>query len=287
MRISIATCLNIPEPDEDQLPLLDALADRGVDVSLDAWDDPASQERLEGADMVLLRSTWNYYLDPAGFQAWADKMGHRLMNPPTVVRGNLHKAYLQALTERGVGVIPTRWVSQGEPADLEAIAAEEGWGAVVVKPSISAGSWSTKVYRDGVTDEAQRFLAEMSAQRDMMVQRYMPSVAAGLEKCLCWFDGGFSHAVAKQPRYAGQDESVAPVPISPQELEFARRIIEPLAPELLYGRVDLIPDDDGTILLSELELIEPSLFLLHGEGVLDRFADHVVRSAARMKELSR
>ena len=30
-----------------------------------------------------------------------------------------------------------------------------------------------------------------------------------------------------------------------------------------YARVDMVPDDDGTLLIMELELIEPSLFLDH------------------------
>ena len=35
------------------------------------------------------------------------------------------------------------------------------------------------------------------------------------------------------------------------------------ADAVLYARVDLIPDDEGTPLLLELELTEPSLFLSH------------------------
>ena len=42
--------------------------------------------------------------------------------------------------------------------------------------------------------------------------------------------------------------------------------------QLLYARVDLVPGPDGTPVLMELELTEPSLFLSTSPGAADRFA---------------
>ncbi len=50
---------------------------------------------------------------------------------------------------------------------------------------------------------------------------------------------------------------------------------------LLYARVDLIPGPDGTPVLVELELTEPSLFIGYAEGAPDRLADAILAHLAR------
>jgi hypothetical protein len=44
---------------------------------------------------------------------------------------------------------------------------------------------------------------------------------------------------------------------------------------LLYARVDLAPGTDGSPLLMELELIEPSLFFECGPRALERLVDAI------------
>jgi hypothetical protein len=46
---------------------------------------------------------------------------------------------------------------------------------------------------------------------------------------------------------------------------------------LLYGRVDLVPDDEGRPMVMEIELIEPSLFLLQEPRALDRLVAGILR----------
>jgi O-ureido-D-serine cyclo-ligase len=43
--------------------------------------------------------------------------------------------------------------------------------------------------------------------------------------------------------------------------------------------VDLIRDDDGAPRLLELELVEPSVFAAHADGVAARFAGAIMRRA--------
>ncbi|GIG54199.1 hypothetical protein [Demequina activiva] len=54
------------------------------------------------------------------------------------------------------------------------------------------------------------------------------------------------------------------------ERALADRIVADL-PGLAYVRVDLLPTEDGPVVL-ELELTEPSLFLALGEGAAERAA---------------
>ena len=50
-----------------------------------------------------------------------------------------------------------------------------------------------------------------------------------------------------------------------------------LESELLYARVDVAPGVDGAPVVMELEMIEPSLFLLQSPVALQRLVDAVVR----------
>jgi hypothetical protein len=72
-----------------------------------------------------------------------------------------------------------------------------------------------------------------------------------------------------------KEENITPRTPSPAELAAAQRVLAAVpggADRLLYARVDLIPGADGEPVLIELELTEPSLFLLHAEGAAERLA---------------
>jgi hypothetical protein len=49
--------------------------------------------------------------------------------------------------------------------------------------------------------------------------------------------------------------------------------------ELLYARVDMVPGPDGEPLLMELELTEPSMFMVTAPGSPDRFAAAIAARA--------
>ena len=88
MRIALATCLELPEPDPDEPLLVEALRAAGADVAVLAWDDPAAD--FASRDLVVLRSTWNYYARVDDFVAWTDDVGRatRLRNRPEVITWN-------------------------------------------------------------------------------------------------------------------------------------------------------------------------------------------------------
>jgi hypothetical protein len=64
-----------------------------------------------------------------------------------------------------------------------------------------------------------------------------------------------------------------------REIAFAVRTIEASGFDPLYARIDVMDGPGGEMLLSELELIEPSLFFPHGPGSVSRFADAAERRA--------
>ncbi|MEZ5967130.1 MAG: hypothetical protein R3F56_25065 [Planctomycetota bacterium] len=301
MRVALITCRQLPEPDPDQEPLLVALRQRGVDAVMHAWDGDGT---LDGFDLGILRSCWNYHLEPERFLAWLDAADRstRLLNPTPVLRWNLHKRYLQELGSRGLPVVPTVFVERGaarrsaeQPGTVRckasattddscrsatpsfaAILDEHGWSRAVIKPSVSAASFRTRVFARDEAEPAQAFLAELLLDRDAMVQRYVPSVEQAGEKALVWIDGEWTHGVHKRPRFQGDDEQVSPaVPLDDRECALGARALATVGDGLLYARLDVISDDNGELLVSELELLEPSLFLQQHPPALQRLSDAI------------
>ena len=282
MRIGLVTCLKLPEPDLDAALLHAALEARGHQPVTLPWDDPTAS--LEGFDLFLLRSPWNYYRAPDTFLDWIERAGAAapLLNPPDVVRWNAHKGYLAEFEWRGVPIVPTRILFRADAPDVAAMLAETGWNDVVVKPCISASSWRTRRFGADALDQATAYAHELLRERDVLLQRFEPGALDPGERCLVWIDGRFTHAGRKRPRLEGQDESVvADTAPSAAELDLGERVLAPWAERLAYARVDLMPARDGAPLVSEVELIEPSLYFRHGPHALERFVDALPRWAHR------
>jgi hypothetical protein len=90
-----------------------------------------------------------------------------------------------------------------------------------------------------------------------------------------WIAGEHLHCVRKQPRYSGEEERVSgALEPGPEERALFQRALAALPTavreDLLYARLDLVPGPDGAPLVSELELIEPSLFLVQHPPALAR-----------------
>ena len=271
--VALVSCVKLPEPDPDAAPLARALADAGIAAEVLAWDDGAAD--WSRARLTLLRSAWNYPTRRDAFLDWAGRVAgvSRLWNPLRVIRWNTYKGYLLELDDKGVPVTPTVLLKRGSETTLRAILEERAWQEVVVKPAISASSFRTRRFGRAEQDAGEAHLRELLAERDVLVQRYLPSVEDHGERALVWIDGELTHAVRKTPRFEGQDESVSgeAVAISPAEADLARRAIDEVGAPLLYARIDVAPGPDGEPVLMELELVEPSLFFPQCPQALDRF----------------
>ncbi|OLB81179.1 MAG: hypothetical protein AUI14_04315 [Actinobacteria bacterium 13_2_20CM_2_71_6] len=282
-RVALVTCHELPDLDPDDRLLIEPLRARGVRTEAVAWDDPAAD--WAGYDLAVLRSPWDYVPRRAEFLAWARTVP-ALANPAGIVEWNTDKRYLAELAAAGVPVVPTGWLSPGDPP--WAAPAE---GEYVVKPAISAGSADTGRYDLGDPEHrvlAQRHAARLrTAGRVTMVQPYLPAVDSYGETALLYLGGRYSHAIRKGPLLDGPDvgmdglyrpEEISAREPSPAEREVAEDIMGkvPGRTDLLYARVDLIPGPDGAPLLIELELTEPSLFLGYARGAATRLADAIV-----------
>lgn len=284
-RIALVTARAARGLDPDMAPLERALGERGLAAEEAVWDDAAVDWRR--FDLVLLRSTWDYFARRDAFLAWARAVAAatRLANPLSVLSWNTDKHYLRDLAVAGVPTVPTYFL---EPGDQPAGGEPPDLGDCIVKPAVSAGSNDTARYRAGergaATAHAARLLA---AGRPVMLQPYQAAVDAQGETALVFFAGRFSHAVRKAAIFAGRPEMVgglfAREEIAAREPSTEERRVAEAAlavgaahadssRALLYGRVDLVPRVDGSPGVLELELCEPSVFLDHAPGAAPRFA---------------
>lgn len=280
-RVALATCAVLPEPDIDEAPALEALREAGAQAEALPWDGPEAD--LSAFDAICLRATWNYPERAGEFLAWVDRAAAatRVFNPPAVVRANIDKRYLRDLASKGIPIIPTAFAGPGDAVDLDAVCERRRWTDIVIKPAIGAGSFLTERFDESDREAARAFLSKHAAERPMLIQRFMPSVTTSGERAVITIDGRVSHAVHKHPRFAADDEKVEGVGLADDERAFAERVLELLGPEPLYARVDLIRDDEGSLLLSELELIEPSLFFPFDEHAARKFAEATLARIAQ------
>ena len=254
----------------------DALRRRGHEVVGAPWDGPRAA--FDGADAVVIRSTWGYYRAPEAFRDWTEAMASatRLFNPVGLVRWNLRKDYVDKLSAAGIRVPLTRIVTR-EAAAIERVFAETGWTRAVVKPATGASGHAVElVARDAVAAALPRLAGDA-----VLVQEFLPEIAEG-EVSLVYFDGAFSHAIRKRPpagefrvnsRFGATRAAETP---APQVIAQGAAALRPL-PELpLYARVDGVVRGD-TLIVIEIEVLEPALFLDFAPAAAERFAEATLR----------
>lgn len=280
-RVALATSDGIAHDGEDR-GVVDALARREVHAVEVPWNDAAAD--WSEHDLVVVRSTWDYTTNLDAFLAWVDTVADasQLWNPADVIHWNTHKSYLLDLEERGAPVIPTAWCHQGQRVDLAALLATRGWSSAVIKPAVGASAEGLLAVEPHLVELAQHHLDSLLARGDAMVQPLQPVATLG-ETSLVFIDGDYSHAVNKRPargavttqsELGGSWQRIEP---EPETVALGAWVLDILGRELLYARVDLLPDDSGTPQLVELEVTEPSLFLAADPRAADRLAEGIVR----------
>lgn len=262
----------MPEPDVDEALLVNALKSAGIDAEMVVWNAPHRPWNEYAA--CVIRSTWDYFHRLPEFKAWIAEASRQtnLQNSAEILLANLHKRYLEDLQAKGIPIVRTVFFDKGQAADLRAAFDEWGASEVVVKPAVSGGSYMTERFTINRLKEGQEFLNQILEDRDAMVQPFLPSVQEGGEVNVICIAGEISHTIIKNPRFIGEAEQVSQrgEQPTPEQRMLAEKVLATIDGDWLYARVDLMRDDDGSWVLSELELTEPSLFLLQHPPALDR-----------------
>jgi glutathione synthase/RimK-type ligase-like ATP-grasp enzyme len=274
-RVVFATYSEDPEINSDDALAAHELKQFGVEAIARPWD---TDSHPDGAP-IIVRSCWNYHRKPAAFRSWIDRL-NAVWNPPRTLAWNMDKRYLLELEKRGCPIAPTTVVERTTP--LEDILENQGWCEAVVKPVISASAWQTfPVTLDSATAAQSKFEATLT-HGPVLVQEFVPGIRTAGEHSLIFFDGEFSHAVLKQPAagdFRVQNEyggSMIPVPVADWIVEQAAAALSMAPDQCLYARVDVVVIDRAVIVM-ELELIEPLLFLALDPAAPTRFAQAIAR----------
>lgn len=242
----------------------EALTRTGASVEPIAWTETS---KLKGFDLILPLVAWGYHLD---YQRWLALLNHAelehlpLINPPALLRWNSDKAYLAELGDEGVPTVPTMAVEAASDADLDEGRRRFMTDWLVIKPPVSASAFGA--HRLGPGDD----LPWQSRRKPMIIQPLIEEIGRTGEFSLMLFGGEYSHAVVKRPRagefrvqpyHGGETWPCAHPPDG--AIELAKAALAAAPAPATYARVDIIPDDEGTLRIMELELIEPALFLDH------------------------
>lgn len=276
--IVIATCEQWPKPSASLKCLSEALEKRGTEVRFAPWQTAPA---FEGADLVLPLAAWDYAQDSDRFLNWlADlhRKGITVRNSPALIRWNLNKRYLLALAERGVATVDTVHLKHPNPDALRQAARRLDVDTVVIKPA--CGQSGNGVQKLSVHEIADTRIPTFPGH-GVLVQPFIPSVESEGEVSICCIEGLFAHAVRRQTadnewransRYGASIESFTP----PSHLvKRAENLLASLPEIPLYARVDCFFTRQKSFILSELELIEPALFLERYNNSVERFADAI------------
>ncbi|NYJ00096.1 glutathione synthase/RimK-type ligase-like ATP-grasp enzyme [Nocardioides thalensis] len=275
--VLLATFNLLPDGEYGGAALVAALADRGVDARWVCWDDPSVD--WAAADLVAVRSTWDYHRRLPEFLDWARAVDKStaLLNGAEVFAWNADKAYLGELT---TPVVPTGLLDDRTlvPGLRDALGR---WGTVVVKPRTGAGGVGVVV-----AESASDPRLEGLTTGPWIVQPLVASVRTSGESSVFVLDG---RAVAQVDKRAAADEvrvheqyggSSRPVDLDPVRAEVAGAAVREAAAlldaDLAYARADLM-EWEGQWVVSELELIEPGLYLDIAPDNTGLFADMVAQ----------
>ncbi|MDP3967154.1 MAG: hypothetical protein Q8Q02_02655 [Nocardioides sp.] len=280
--VLLVTCSALPDGEPRGDLLLAACAARGLDARWVVWDDPTVA--WADADLVAVRSTWDYETRREEFLEWARGVGPRLLNGADVFTWNTDKRYLVELSGAGLPVVPTLFAEyEGELPP--AIAA---YDCAVVKPTVGAGGRGVVVF-DGEDGGVADLDESLLMPGPWVVQPLVESVRTEGEHSVFVLDGRAVAQVTKRPageeirvhtEYGGRSDAVALDPVAARLAEeLVATVAQRLGRSLPYARADLMRLD-GRLVLSELEVTEPGLYLDVRPELADAFADLLAQLSA-------
>lgn len=263
--------------------LRNALEEIGLTVRRINWDDPNYDWSKTRA--VVFRTVWDYFERYDEFQQWLDVVNGqtKLINPLSLIQWNIDKHYLSDLQKKGVAIVPTFFVDTGSYISIAEVCEMQDWKDVVIKPAISGAAFHTyKIMKDEIASNEALFKS-LVGERDMLVQEYLPTITTRGEASLMVFNGKYTHAILKKAKsgdFRVQDDfggTVHPYEPTSEEISFAESVFRACDPLPAYGRADIVWDEAGNHLLSELEIIEPELWVRNNPSSARHFAEGIKR----------
>jgi glutathione synthase/RimK-type ligase-like ATP-grasp enzyme len=288
MSVLLATSGDLPQGEPGAGALDAVLHARGTDFAWARWDDPSAD--WAAADLVAVRSTWDYVTRHDEFLAWAASLDQdRLLNGADVFAWNHDKRYLTELGD--LPAVPTL-LAEDRAGLADAV---RHFGTAVVKPRVGAGGAGLLVVTDPDDPRLGRPVRSHVDYPEVdgpwVVQPLVESIRTHGEASVYVLDGRLGQRFDKLPgegdvrvneEFGGRVRAVETGDVGDLVMSAYDAMAERFGRPMDYLRVDLLRWN-GAWVVSELELIEPGLYLDVSPANAEPFADLL---AARLADRS-
>lgn len=246
--------------------LFEPFNNRGWEVDTVSWHSETVDWNLY--DAVIIRSCWDYHKHARRFLevlGVIDASSAVLANSLDLVKWNINKKYLKDLQEQDIPIVPTLWADDIKSVAFEEIFSILGTDELIIKPTVGAGADDTfRINKEDPGESLTKATGTLSG-RTVMIQPFMQNIITEGEYSLFYFNGRYSHAILKTPESAdfrAQEEHggrLKTVKAGQEMLKAAEKVKQAVPGRPLYNRIDFVKAD-GSFLVMEVELIEPSLY---------------------------
>jgi len=232
---------------------------------------------------AVFRTTWDYFDRFSEFDAWLSRVKDKtiFINSIDQVRWNMDKKYLIDLKEKGIQIVDTHVIYRGDARTLRELYEQMDYEDVVLKPTIAGAARHTYKLNPDNIDDHEEIFQTLIAEEDMMIQPYQYSITTKGEISMMVIAGEFTHAILKKAKpgdFRVQDDfggTVHDYEPGFLEMEFAEKVVKACNPMPAYARVDMMWDNSGDFVLSELELIEPELWFRENMSAAKKLAREI------------
>lgn len=265
-------------PYEDDLLLRESLEKKGYKCQIIRWDN--NDINYKEIKLVIIRSCWDYQNRVDEFLEKMKKISREtlLLNPYSLVLENSDKKYLKKLKEKNIPIVETTFIDRNFDLKKLNIRGKK----VVIKPTISASGKDTYLCDKENIGQIREVINKIPEGKLLMIQPYMDSIEEKGERSTVIIDGKAVFTMKKTPEkgnflvHKHFGGTYTPLEINKAEKEFVYKVWSNLDEKPLYARVDYLYDGSDRLLLLELELIEPNLYLSQNKDGLDLLVDRII-----------
>lgn len=270
----IATCKAYKEGNEALKKLKAKLENLHYQCELKAWQEIRVRHLTQNT-LILPLAVWDYSLEYANFLHFLNELERAkisILNPSEILKMNADKSYLKILEEANLPIIDSIIFKQNEEFDLSLIPFQKA----VIKPLVGQSGYKVRFLE-------QKIPTKEEFPHGALIQPFIESVEELGEFCFIFFGGKFNYAIHRQTQKDWRANSNYGVKIAPLKnpskahIDLALKALKALkSSNLLYARVDLLPQKNGNVLINEVELIEPSLYFDFHENALEIFIKNLL-----------
>ncbi|EAI8783573.1 hypothetical protein CXJ37_08320 [Campylobacter upsaliensis] len=270
----IATCKAYKEGNEALKKLKAKLENLHYQCELKAWQEIRVRHLAQNT-LILPLAVWDYSLEYANFLHFLNELERAkisILNPSEILKMNADKSYLKILEEANLPIIDSIIFKQNEDFNFSQIPFQKA----VIKPLVGQSGYKVRFLE-------QKIPTKEEFPHGALIQPFIESVEELGEFCFIFFGGKFAYAIHRQTQKDWRANSNYGVKIAPLKnpskahIDLALKALKALkSSNLLYARVDLLPQKNGKALINEVELIEPSLYFDFHENALEQFIKNLL-----------